>query len=1030
MRPIQLTLTAFGPYRNGEHIDFGQLGHHRLFVISGNTGAGKTTIFDAISFALYGAASGEDRADVRMLRSDFAHEDIHTSVDFTFAIGNRSYRVFRQLGHRKGNNKSETGSKIELYEVFGEKESPCVDRFTISDVNAKLETIIGLTKEQFSQIVMLPQGEFRKLLTSDTENKEEILRRIFQTTLYRRLEDRFQHMVRERKEKMKEEQVALQLQMAQAGEVLPLREGSKLALIWQQSDSNVHQVMEGLEEESAYYTDLLEKAHKKKEVLASQLQQQEHKLRDGLLLNKRLQELDTLRGKLAQLHEQKADMEASEHVWRLAEQAARLTPYEEQADRAEQFREAKQQDLVKHEEQLISLNGQLEEARARYRQEEAREQERRAADSKLQQLQDLLPAVQALAAKRMEVLELEQQLKQQTNQLELSEKEAAQLRLQKQAVNEQLQALEQVAAVLPEKLTALERMRHKARLLKELIQLDEQLRQFQAEDTNLQQQLTARKEKVARMETTWMEGQASLLAAHLHDGGPCPVCGSEVHPKKAHAQQTVPSREELQQAKEELAAIEQVFATAQAQAAAAQSGWDSKEMDMLEYGIMPHNLSQQMSQLETEGRQLRAETEKLQQQATTWEAQKTRAAELEAGLDKLQQQKEQLQQQVHQLQLELSAKQSLLQGELERIPEAVRTPEQLQAEVQEQTRLHEQLQQAWKLAGQAREQLETKHAAEAASAAQLRKQAVDADTAVQEAAERFRTELSKAGFADYATYADVKLPEDERKQLRERLDQYAEAYTSLRKQCEAMQQELADKQPVDLSSLQQAMEQVKIELEDATTDMQNASRYKQDAERIRASIVKKQRSLHHVESDLEQVMDIHNMLRGDNALKMSFERYILIEYLEQILHAANLRLQQLSNGQFMLQRSSRLEARGRQSGLGLDVWDAYTGQNRDVKTLSGGEKFHASLSLALGMTDVIQANQGGVSIEMMLIDEGFGSLDEESLNKAIIALADLQRSGRMIGVISHVTELKQAFPAVLEVTKTREGYSRTTFLLK
>src|SRR5690606_11678284 len=134
----------------------------------------------------------------------FASEDIHTSVDFTFAVGSKTCRVFRQMGHRKGNNKSETGSKVELYEKIGEKETPCVDRFTVSDVNARLEPIIGLTKEQFSQIVMLPQGEFRKLLTSETENKEEILRRIFRTTLYRQLEDRFQHMVRERKERHKE----------------------------------------------------------------------------------------------------------------------------------------------------------------------------------------------------------------------------------------------------------------------------------------------------------------------------------------------------------------------------------------------------------------------------------------------------------------------------------------------------------------------------------------------------------------------------------------------------------------------------------------------------------------------------------------------------------------------------------------------------------------------------------------------------------------------------------------------------------
>ena len=165
-------------------------------------------------------------------------------------------------------------------------------------------------------------------------------------------------------------------------------------------------------------------------------------------------------------------------------------------------------------------------------------------------------------------------------------------------------------------------------------------------------------------------------------------------------------------------------------------------------------------------------------------------------------------------------------------------------------------------------------------------------------------------------------------------------------------------------------------------------------------------------------------------MKLSFERYLQIEYLEQILEAANERLKHLSNGQFHLTRSDRQEARGKQSGLGLDVYDAYTGQARDVKTMSGGEKFNASLCLALGMADVIQSFEGNVSIETMFIDEGFGSLDEESLNKAIETLVDLQKSGRMIGVISHVQELKAAIPAILEVEKTKEGISRTRFQLK
>ncbi|MEF3304094.1 SbcC/MukB-like Walker B domain-containing protein [Paenibacillus sp. GYB003] len=301
---------------------------------------------------------------------------------------------------------------------------------------------------------------------------------------------------------------------------------------------------------------------------------------------------------------------------------------------------------------------------------------------------------------------------------------------------------------------------------------------------------------------------------------------------------------------------------------------------------------------------------------------------------------------------------------------------------------------------------------------------------MREAGERFRIELEKSGFPGPGDYIAARLDEGQRLAMKEQIDEFGRTFAALERQVAELAGELADKQPADTAAMQERIDGLKRELERAIGDVQTAARYKQEAERLAAAIGSAEEQARQLEEQLAQVMDLHQMLKGDNALKLSFERYILIEYLEQILQAANVRLSGLSNGQFMLQRSDRLETRGRQSGLGLDVYDAYTGQNRDVKTLSGGEKFGASLCLALGMTDVIQSHQGGVSIEMMFIDEGFGSLDEESLGKAIATLVDLQRAGRMIGVISHVQELKDAFPAVLEVRKTKEGYSRTSIVLK
>lgn len=249
-------------------------------------------------------------------------------------------------------------------------------------------------------------------------------------------------------------------------------------------------------------------------------------------------------------------------------------------------------------------------------------------------------------------------------------------------------------------------------------------------------------------------------------------------------------------------------------------------------------------------------------------------------------------------------------------------------------------------------------------------------------------------------------------------------------QVNELEELLAGQSLKDLSQAEAELSELKGAYEQALAERNRSQDFERAGLGLIANIHGVIEKAGEAEQALNRIADLHDMIRGQNSLKISFERYLQIEYLEQIILSANERLKNLSNGQFHLIRSDRQEARGKQSGLGLDVYDAYTGQTRDVKTMSGGEKFNASLCLALGMADVIQSFQGNVSIDTMFIDEGFGSLDEESLNKSIETLIDLQKSGRMIGVISHMQELKAAIPAILEVEKSKEGHSRTKFLVK
>jgi len=1030
MKPIRLVLTAFGPYRDSETIDFSVLEDRGLFVISGNTGAGKTTIFDAICFALYGSASGEDRSETRMLRSHFAEDEVHTAVDYLFAVGARTYRVFRQMPHRRGSNKNETGGKAELYETTDGGETPCVDRFTVSDVNAKIESLLGLTREQFGQIVMLPQGEFRKLLTSDTENKEDILRRIFRTGLYQKIEDRFHRQNRELQEALKQAKGMQDVYSKQARQSLPQREGSALSATLDQEYSSMAQISEGLSQEIAFYEALAEEIGRGKVGLETRLREREQALREAHALEARFAQLTEKREQLGILEQRKEEAAESERRLKLAEQAARLAPYEEQVlEAAKQF-ESKRDTL----ESKLRDAGEAERAYAtaeeRYRLEEARGEERKEADRELARLAELKPIVQTLDERRVEVERLAVDERTATGKRESTERELEGLREEKRNIAESLKRAEEETAKLPETMQRYEQMRNKYKLLKELDELDKRLESFSKQGEELSRTALKLKAEHDRAETLWLEGQAGLLAVHLHDGQPCPVCGSESHPAKAVPVESVPTREKLQEAKDRLRAAERELGEASAQAAAASAGRSGRADLVAEYGITEEPFEVQLACAEAEGKSLRLEADRLKQQAEAVQTLRLEAEKRDSRLESLQADRERLLAEQHRLSVERSAKQSVLDNELSRVPENLRSPDKLVLRFGEQSALVERLNAAWGEAQRLLQSTQAKLVEEKTNVVQATSQLEEAELQRKQAEERFSGQLDKFGFGTADDYRAAKMSDADRERLSALIEQFKLQLSTLAQQVSELEGELNGIARTDSAAIQTEVGEIKERLEQIIAELHAAGGHEREARRLLGAISETEEQYRELERKQQLVADIYQMLKGDNPQKISFERYILIEFLEQILHAANARLNDLSNGQFKLERSDRLESRGKQSGLGLDVYDAYTGQNRDVKSMSGGEKFNASLCLALGMTDVIQAYQGGVSIEMMFIDEGFGSLDEDSLNKAIAALVDLRRSGRMIGVISHVPELKMAFPAVLEVSKTKEGHSRTKFILK
>src|SRR5690625_2553801 len=339
MRPIQLTMTAFGPYKHKEVVDFTELQDHSLFVIAGNTGAGKTTIFDAICFALYGTASGQDRDHHSMLRSHFADPSIHTAVELIFTIHNRIYRILRQLAHIKPGNKTPTGEKYEFFEIVHGTEIPVVERQIVSEINKKVEDLIGLTENQFKQIVMLPQGEFLKLLTSETQNKEAILRRLFKTDHYQQLNE----LLRERKNSAeanyKEAEQACKQHIAYIQATIPERDESELFLTLNSEHYNEQQVIEGLSLEGKYYlekSEADEKAYRQENATYEKMQKF---LYEARALNEKFTELETKKKLLFQLEQEKPNIKQLEETLTFAKRAQQIKPYEEQFVRIKETKE-------------------------------------------------------------------------------------------------------------------------------------------------------------------------------------------------------------------------------------------------------------------------------------------------------------------------------------------------------------------------------------------------------------------------------------------------------------------------------------------------------------------------------------------------------------------------------------------------------------------------------------------------------------------------------------------------------------------
>lgn len=1029
MRPIQLIMTAFGPYKQKEVIDFDDLGEHRIFAISGNTGAGKTTIFDAICYVLYGEASGEERSDTSMLRSQFADDNVYTSVELTFQLKGKRYEIKRQLGHKKQGNKTITGHAVELYEVIDEEKVPAVDRFHVTDVNKKVEDLIGLSKHQFSQIVMLPQGEFRKLLTSETENKEEILRRIFKTDRYKLMRELLDQKRKQWKDVLQEKQKERELYFRNVFK-LPIRDGALLETLVEQEHVNTHQVVEALEQETAVYKAEVEQLQVEQDIQTKQLKDAETRFHAAKSVNEKFIDLQQKNEKYNTLQENRTVIEMKETSFKRAEQAKRLLPFEqwhEEAMQNEQKAESLLKQIIAKKEKIMNN---FELAQEKYEVVKNKEPERENVKKLVQRLEELQPIIASLAEKQLSLQNAEIQIGKLKESMQNLDRQLEEHTNQKQLMTGELQQLERALEQYVDKVEELTNMREDAKVLKQAYDVWQEKQKFEQEKEAAYSKMQLAVNAYENMERRWLSEQAGILALHLHDGESCPVCGSTNHPKKATEQSGAIDENELNDLRDKKNIAEKLHVQIEEKWNFYHHQYEQVIEEVKKRGYHSEELVETYSALVQKGKQLATEVNTLKASEETRKQTAVKIKSVEEKVDALQKQKREVETEQHRIEMDCMQLRTSYEHDKKNIPENLQT---VQAwKVQFDQAMHELrlMEDEWKKVQEAYQHWQNENIRIQAEQEGATNQFESAKLKKEETFTRFMKELEQSGFTDQPTYKEAKLSDAEMEMIQKEIQSYYSSLEVLAKQIEELHAELKDKEYMDITALGEHIKELEINLDiikEKRQRAQNAVTYISD---LHENIRRIDEQIHEEEKAFQELVDLYEVMKGDNESRISFERYILIEYLEQIVQIANERLRKLSNGQFYLKRSERVEKRNRQSGLGLDVYDAYTGQTRDVKTLSGGEKFNASLCLALGMADVIQAYEGGISIETMFIDEGFGSLDEESLTKAVDALIDLQKSGRFIGVISHVQELKNAMPAVLEVTKQKDGCSQTRFVVK
>ena len=1019
MKPISLTIEAFGPYRDSVTLDFNELQNHSMFLISGPTGAGKTSILDAMVYALYGEPSGEVRK-TDAIRSDFAEPQHMTRVDFSFAIGEAQYRVERLpkqlVAKKRGTGMREQNASATVYEMKdGEWKVIATSAAAIRDT---IQRIIGFRKDQFLQVVLLPQGEFRKLLVASTSEREELLHTLFRTELYRRLQDALKSAYDEAKSGIEEnitKQSAL-LQSIPHDEEIPVL--------------TIEHVRELLKDREPHRDTLVVERNKAVDVV-----DQFNTLRnEWALYNQVQQSLIEATNKLDMVKAREEERSS------LQEKVRFLTSLTPSYELYKQFSD--KQSVLETLETALSDAKKVVEIASQQESKCTEAYEVLASHAEtIQAKRTTLAQLRQQAEKFDELALLNQELNILKSKLETQDREKSEAKLQAQH--------KLVADLEAELVEVRKQFQVNSKALESIPHIQEQLSQLQrysellSEKQKAQNDIDAKEESLAtldesvknstvqleRLEHLMAEGRAFELVHLVVDNEPCPVCGSTEHPQLASKPELYPTKEEVEEARavRDGALQKRASEIGQKEALSVRlheldkqvkdqvSKLKSSIADFSEdtFDSTQQVLSSQMNRLTA----LRKDTEQLSEMITKNEHD---LIEGKDTLAKLEIDHNELLNDLHDVAVQISSVQAKIDGLSKILPttDLDAWHKQIESLETEINTYDEQLKLCKSSLDAAKEQLNAKRGRLEILFAQVQEETKNLDGFYQEYVKSLQSiSVSEDDFID--ALGDYK------------------ALDAFRTELHALDEAFSTAQAVYDAALKHA--QSVIEPSDTVSDeVYDAAVEKRD--NLVGSLAAWDKETKHIETTLASLEELEKAMGeareeitflsrlndlangGEQGFKnVTFERYVLGAILDEVVYAANLRLQTMSRNRYSLERSDYTGGGRGKQGLDLAVMDAFTGQSRPANTLSGGETFLASMALALGLADVIQSYAGGIHMDTMFIDEGFGTLDPDTLELAMETLVQLQSSGRLIGMISHVPELKTRIPAHLEVTRGDDG---------